>query len=71
MKSVTIGHRNETYRLIWTAGVVAGASLPHWSTLPIWAPMLLCVCIGWRLAGDLLHWPLPNSFIRIVLAIIA
>jgi len=71
MSAVTIGHRNETYRLIWTAGVVAGASLPHWSTLPIWAPMLLCACIGWRLAGDLLRWPLPNSFIRVTLAIIA
>ncbi len=71
MKAVTIGHRDETYRLIWTAGVVAGASLPHWSTLPVWAPMLLCVCIGWRLAGDLLRWPLPNSFIRIVFAIVA
>ncbi|HEY5624717.1 MAG TPA: DUF3488 and transglutaminase-like domain-containing protein, partial [Gammaproteobacteria bacterium] len=63
--------RNETRRLVWTAGVILGASLPHWPTLPIWAPILLCACIGWRLLTDLKNWPLPNRLVRIVLAITA
>ncbi len=71
MTAFASGGRDETQRLIWTAGVVAGASLPHWMTLPLWAPVLLCACIGWRLASELLRWPLPNRLIRIVLAIIA
>ncbi len=65
----TAGKRQDTTdRLIWTAGVVAGASLPHWSTLPPWVPVLLCACIAWRLAGDLLTWPLPNTTVRLGLA---
>ena len=26
-------------RLVWTAGICIGASLPHWPTLPIWCNM--------------------------------
>lgn len=63
--------RNESRRLLWTSGVIAGASLPHWPTLPFWAPVLLCACIGWRLMGDIAQWPLPNSIVRAGLAIVA
>ena len=60
-----------TERLLWTAGVVGGASLPHWPTLPLWIPALLAVCILWRLAGKLPRWPLPNRTLRILFAFLA
>jgi transglutaminase-like putative cysteine protease len=60
-----------TERLLWTAGVVAGASLPHWPTLPFWIPALLGACIAWRLAAKLPQWPLPNRILRIMFAFIA
>jgi transglutaminase-like putative cysteine protease len=60
-----------TERLLWTAAVVGGASAPHWPTLPVWIPLLLCACILWRLAARALHWPLPNRIFRLVLAFIA
>ncbi len=49
-----------TSRLAWTAGIVVGASLPHWTTLPPWMPVLLCLCVGWRFGSRLLRWPLPG-----------
>jgi len=55
-------------RLLWTAGVVLGASLPHWSELSIWIPLLLCCCVAWRLAATLIDWPLPNRATRLVFA---
>ncbi len=71
MMSTAAYRQDATGRLLWTAGVVAGASLPHWPTLPLWAPVLLCMCIAWRLAGDFTNWPLPNTTVRIGLALIA
>ena len=47
-------------RLAWTAGIVIGASLPHWPNLPIWMPALLLACVGWRFAARILRWPLPG-----------
>jgi len=58
-------------RLLWTAGIAAGATLPHWPTLPIWVPGLLCLSIAWRLGGAIFGWPLPNTIARIALAILA
>ncbi|MDH3507377.1 MAG: hypothetical protein OEQ25_09590, partial [Gammaproteobacteria bacterium] len=58
-------------RLLWTAGIAAGATLPHWPTLPIWVPGLLCLSIAWRLGGAIFGWPLPQTLARIVLAILA
>ena len=70
--SLTAAKRQDTtHRLYWTAGVVAGASLPHWPTLPVWAPVLLCACIVWRVAGNLLTWPPPHATVRFGLAVIA
>ncbi|MFL2547387.1 MAG: DUF3488 and DUF4129 domain-containing transglutaminase family protein [Candidatus Rariloculaceae bacterium] len=71
MTAIALPNRGETDRLIWTAGIIAGASLPHWTTLPLWAPVLLLACIAWRLSGALLRWHLPNRPIRIALALIA
>ena len=60
-----------TERLLWTAGVVVGASVPHWLTLPAWMPVLLCACVLWRLAAKLHRWPLPNRPFRFALAFAA
>jgi transglutaminase-like putative cysteine protease len=49
-----------TSRLAWTAGIVVGASLPHWTTLPIWMPTLLAACVIWRFASRILRWPRPG-----------
>jgi transglutaminase-like putative cysteine protease len=71
MKSRPAKRIVSTDRLLWTAGVVAGSSLPHWLTVPIWVPGLLCLSLGWRLAAALWGWPLPNAFVRISLAFLA
>ncbi|MBN1238279.1 MAG: DUF3488 domain-containing transglutaminase family protein [Gammaproteobacteria bacterium] len=59
------------HRLLWTSGVVVGASLPHWVNLAPWIPVLLVACVGWRLAAWRLGWRLPAKTLRIVLAFIA
>lgn len=58
-------------RILWTAGVVAGASVPHWITLAGWVPALLTLCVIWRLAGEFRGWPLPGALMRIALAFVA
>ena len=65
--------RNEVSieRLLWTAGVVVGASLPHWVSLAVWVPVLLSVCVIWRLAAASRGWPLPGAILRITLAFVA
>lgn len=63
--------RLPTDRLLWTAAVVAGASVPHWPMLPPWIPVLLFGCIAWRLAALLLGWPLPRRAVRLVFAFAA
>ena len=49
-------------RLVWTAGIVVGACLPHVTTLPLWMPALLGVCVGWRFGARLAGWPLPGRW---------
>lgn len=60
-----------TERLLWTAAIIVGASLPHWSHMPLWVPVLLIVCVAWRLAGQTLGWTLPNRTLRLALALLA
>ncbi|MFS8608772.1 MAG: DUF3488 domain-containing protein, partial [Gammaproteobacteria bacterium] len=55
-------------RLVWSAGVVVAASLPHWSLLPAWLPALLLAAAAWRLAADRFGWRTPGRALRIVLA---
>ena len=50
-------------RLSWAAGLVAGASLPHWTSLPPWMPAMLIGCIFWRFGARLLRWPLPGAWL--------
>ncbi len=61
----------ETRRLFWTAGIVLGATLPHWSALPAWVPVLLATAIAWRLAIAAFAWPVPLRLLRLVLAFAA
>jgi protein-glutamine gamma-glutamyltransferase len=56
-------------RLQWTTAIVAGATLPHWPTLPFWVPLLLGVAIAWRLAIAALEWPVPIRTLRLLLAL--
>jgi transglutaminase-like putative cysteine protease len=58
-------------RLFWTTGVVAGATVPHWSHLPFWIPVLLAVAIAWRFAEHLHGWRLPRAVLRLALAMLA
>jgi protein-glutamine gamma-glutamyltransferase len=58
-------------RLQWTTAIVAGATLPHWPTLPFWVPLLLGVAIAWRLAIAALEWPVPIRTLRLLLALAA
>jgi len=61
----------ETRRLFWTAGIVIGATLPHWSALPGWVPVLLAMAIAWRLAIAVFAWPVPLRLLRLLLAFAA
>jgi len=61
----------ELQRLFWTAGIVVGATLPHWSALPSWVPVLLGVAIAWRLAIAAFAWPVPLRLVRLLLAFAA
>jgi protein-glutamine gamma-glutamyltransferase len=61
----------ETTRLYWTAGIVLGATLPHWSGLPGWVPVLLAIAIAWRLAIAAFAWPVPLRALRLVFAFAA
>jgi protein-glutamine gamma-glutamyltransferase len=58
-------------RLTWTAGIVLGASLPHWASLPVWMPILLCTCIVWRFASRILRWPVPGRKLMWIVTIVA
>lgn len=58
-------------RLVWTAGIVVGASLPHFATLPVWMPVLLCVSVTWRFGARLLGWPLPGRWTMRLLTVLA
>ncbi|HUL81287.1 MAG TPA: DUF3488 and transglutaminase-like domain-containing protein [Gammaproteobacteria bacterium] len=61
----------ELTRLQWTAAIVVAATLPHWSTLPPWAPVLLAAAIAWRLAVAALEWPMPIRTLRLTLTLVA
>ena len=58
-------------RLQWTVAIVAGATLPHWPTLPLWVPLLLGVAIAWRLAIAAFEWPVPIRTLRLLAALVA
>jgi transglutaminase-like putative cysteine protease len=59
----------ETKRLVAAAAIVIGTSLPHWSTLAAWMPVLLLTAIGWRFGIGLYGWPAPPRALRFALAL--
>ena len=59
----------ETKRLLWTAAIVVGTSLPHWPTIAAWMPVLLLTAIGWRFAVSLCRWRAPPRVVRLPLAV--
>ena len=73
MTAVLVERRTElpldTKRLIWTAVIVVGTSLPHWPTLAAWIPVLLLAAVGWRFGIGFYRWPTPPRTVRLVLAV--
>ena len=59
----------ETKRLLWTAAIVFGASLPHWPTLSPWMLVLLLAAIAWRFGVAFYGWPTPPRVVRLALAV--
>jgi transglutaminase-like putative cysteine protease len=59
----------EIRRLLWTAAIVIGASLPHWPTLAAWIPVLLLTAVAYRLTTALRHWPQPPRVLRVAAAL--
>lgn len=57
-----------TRRLLWVTGVLAAATLPHLGHLPGWVPLLLAVCVLWRLGVSTHGLRVPPGWLRIVLA---
>ncbi len=58
-----------TKRLIWTAAIVVGTSLPHWPALAVWMPLLLLAAVGWRFGIALYGWPTPPRTLRLLIAV--
>jgi len=58
-------------RLAWTAGIVIGASLPHWTMQPLWITALLIACVAWRFASRLLRWPAPGPWLLRLMTLVA
>jgi protein-glutamine gamma-glutamyltransferase len=61
----------DTQRLLWTAAIVVGASLPHWLVLSSWTLGLLGVAVAWRLAVAMLGWPMVPRLVRWLMALVA
>ncbi len=59
----------ETKRLLWTAAIVFGASLPHWPSLSPWVPIMLLAAIAWRFGVAFYGWPAPVRAVRMPLAL--
>ena len=59
----------ENKRLLWTAAIVVGTSLPHWPGLSPWIPTLLLAAIAWRLGVGFFGWPQPSRLVRLPLSL--
>jgi protein-glutamine gamma-glutamyltransferase len=58
-------------RLLWSASVIVGASLPHWLVVPPWIPLMLVGCVLWRLEGQRRGLQPPTKRTRILLTLLA
>lgn len=61
----------ETKRLLWTAAIVVGTSLPHWPSLSPWMPVLLVAAIAWRFGIAVFGWRTPPRIVHRALAVAA
>jgi transglutaminase-like putative cysteine protease len=73
---LAIAHRRlelplEIRRLLWTAAIVVGASLPHWPKLAAWIPAVLLTAVAVRLTIAIRHWPPLPRVLRIAAALVA
>jgi len=59
----------ELRRLLWTAAIVVGTSLPQWRALSPWIPALLLAAIAWRLGVALYGWPPASRIVRLPLSL--
>jgi transglutaminase-like putative cysteine protease len=59
----------ETKRLVWTAAIVVGASLPHWPMLNAKMPALLVTAVAWRFAIAVFGWRAPPRSVHRLLAV--
>ncbi len=61
----------DAQRLLWTAAIIVGASLPHWLALAPWTLALLGAAVLWRLSVAVLGWPMLPRLARLLLAFAA
>ena len=57
--------------LLWQLLAIVFPVLPHLSHLPIWVPLLLIFCIGWRSMVFLGRWSFPKWYVRAALVLIS
>ncbi|HVY63290.1 MAG TPA: DUF3488 and transglutaminase-like domain-containing protein, partial [Gammaproteobacteria bacterium] len=61
----------DTRRLLWTAAIIVGATVPHWPALAGWTLTLLGAAVAWRLAVAFHGWPMAPRLVRLPLAFAA
>ncbi len=59
------------HSLLFTAATITGASVLHWTVLPMWIPVLLITAVGWRLLAAHRGWARPRLIPRLLLALTA
>lgn len=64
--AVSRGLSLQAQRLLWTAAIVVGATLPHLGAIAGWIPALLAVAVAWRLAMSFYGWPAPPRVLRLI-----
>ncbi|MFY0677183.1 MAG: DUF3488 domain-containing transglutaminase family protein [Neptuniibacter sp.] len=57
--------------LLWQLLAIVFPVLPHLSHLPIWVPLLLVFCIGWRSMVFLGRWSFPKWYVRAALVLLS
>lgn len=57
--------------LLWQLLAIIFAVLPHLAHLPLWVPLLIVICLGWRYMVYLGRWSFPQKIVRAVLVMLA
>jgi transglutaminase-like putative cysteine protease len=61
--------RGSLGQLLWLAGALAVAALPHLPYIALWVPIVVSAVAGWRLLAAGYRWPLPSAWVRVPLAL--